>query len=94
MKKFLFLFVALTIFATSFASTGFSYLPKNAKEIYLPVGKDLRISLMDLSVIKIKDYEKITGKHLNFIERIGFRAGQKNLRKSISPDGTITNKKL
>lgn len=94
MKKVLFLFVAFAIFSTSFASSGFSSLPKKASDIYLPVGKDMRISLMDLSLIKVKDYEKISGNHLNFFERITFKAAQNKLRKSINEDGTVTNKKL
>ena len=49
---------------------------------------------MELSSITVKDFEKLTGKHLNFIDRIGFKAGQKKLRKSISADGTINNKRL
>ncbi|HEV2832353.1 MAG TPA: hypothetical protein VGW31_10280 [Hanamia sp.] len=94
MKKVIFLFVAFSLFATSFASSGFNALPKNAADVYLPMGNNTQISLMDLSVIKVKDYQKISGKHLNFFERIAFKAGQRNLRKSISEDGTITNKKL
>lgn len=49
---------------------------------------------MDLSVINVKDFEKITGKHLNFIERIAFKACQKKIRNNINTDGTITNNKL
>jgi hypothetical protein len=94
MKKVLFLFLAFAIAITSLASSGISSLPKKATEIYLPITKDLKISLMDLSVIKVKDYEKLTGKHLNFFEKITFKAGQRKLRNSISADGTITNKKL
>jgi len=54
----------------------------------------VQISLKELSVINVKDYEKLTGKHLNFFQKFTFKAGQKNLRNSIAADGTITNKKL
>lgn len=94
MKKIIFLFAALAFFTTSFASSGISYSPKKATEIYLPMGKDMRISLMDLSVISVKDYQKISGKHFNFFQKIAFKSGQKKLRNSIDADGTITNKKL
>jgi hypothetical protein len=95
MKKVFILIAAFAFIATSFAFTTIpSSLPKTANEIYLPIGKDMRISLQDLSQIKVKDYEKITGKHLNFFQKITFKEGQKKLRNSISDDGTITNKKL
>lgn len=95
MKKVCVLLAAIAIFASSFASSGFLVSsPKKATEIYLPINKNVQISLKDLSEIKIKDYEKVSGKHLNLFEKISFKAGQKKLRNSIAPDGTITNKKL
>ncbi len=94
MKKILLFIAAFAIFTTSFGATGFSYAPKKATEIYLPIGKDMQISLMDFSQITVKDYEKLSGKHLNFFEKMSFKAGQKKLRKSFAADGTVTNKKL
>ena len=94
MKKVLSLFLAFALFTTSFASSGYSILTKRATEIYLPIGQSTTISLMDLSVIKVKDYENLSGKHLNFFQRIAFRAGQRKLRNSIAADGTVTNEKL
>jgi hypothetical protein len=94
MKKILLFIAAFAIFTTSFGSSGFSSRPKKATEIYLPIGKDMQISLMDFSQINVKDYEKLSGKHLNFFEKMSFKAGQKKLRKCFAADGTITNKKL
>ncbi len=94
MKKILFLCVAFALFTTSFASSGYSYSSTKATDIYVPVGQNRTISVMELSVIKVKDYEKLSGKHLNFFERMTFRAGQKKLKNSFAADGTITNKKL
>lgn len=94
MKKLLFLLTSFCLFTTSFAAFEIKPVAKKATEIFLPVGKDVKISLIDLSVISVKDFEKLTGKHLNFIDRIGFKAGQKKLRKSINTDGTINNKRL
>jgi hypothetical protein len=79
MKKILFLLAAFALFTTSYASSGF--LTKKASEIYLPLGKNLTISLQDLSVIKISDYERLSGRHLK-------------LRHSFAADGTITNNQL
>jgi hypothetical protein len=94
MKKAFILLAAFAIFATSFAATGFSYVPKKASEILLPIAPNAQISLKDLSVISVKNYEKLSGKHLNFFEKMSFKAGQKKLRNSIAADGTVTNTKL
>jgi len=94
MKKAFLLLVAFALFTTSFAASGYSTLPKKATEIYLPIGQNAKISLMDLSTMKVKDYEQLTGKHLNFFQKLTFKAGQKKLRNSFSADGTVTNKKL
>lgn len=94
MKKVLLLLVAIALFTTSFAASGYSSLPKKATEIYLPVGQNTKVSLMELSTMKVKDYEHLSGKHLNFFQKLTFKAGQKKLRDSFSADGTITNKKL
>lgn len=94
MKKLLLLLTAFCLLTTSFAAFEIKPASKKATDIFLPIGKDMKISLMDLSVINIKDFEKISGKHLNFIDRLGFKAGQKKLRNSINADGTINNKRL
>ena len=94
MKKLFLLLSAIALFTTSFAASGYSSLPKKATEIYLSVGQNNKISLMELSTMKVKDYEQLTGKHLNFFQKLTFKAGQKKLRNSFSADGTITSKKL
>ena len=94
MKKIIVLLAVFCFYTASFASTGFTSAPKNANQMYIPMGNNTRITLMDLSVMKVKDYEKLSGKHLNFFQKLAFKAEQKKLRNSISEDGTITNKKL
>ena len=94
MKKLLFLVSALTLFTSSFAAFEVRETAKKADQILIPVGNNAQLSLLEISKISIKDFETLTGKHLNFIDRIAFRAGQKKLRHSISADGTINNKKL
>lgn len=94
MKKILFFITACAFFASSFATSGFVVAHKKATEIYLPVGNTgQKISLMDLSTIKVKDFEFLTGKHLKFFDRMGFKLAQKKLRKNINADGSITNSK-
>lgn len=99
MKKFFGLFLALFLFATTFAATNV-LVPKNpsklnANQVLIPIGKNgEKISLMDLSRMKIKDLEAITGTKMKLTDKIGIAIAQKQLRNSINADGTINNKKL
>ena len=95
MKLIFTLFVAFSLVTSSFASSGISSLPKKASDVYLPIGSTgQKISLLDLSRIDVKDFETLSGRKLHFFDRVGFKLAQKKLRKSISADGTIDNKKL
>jgi len=94
MKKVLLLLITFCLLATSFAAFEIKPVSKKAAEIFLPIGKDNKISLMDLSTISVKDFEKLTGRELKFFDRLAFKGAQKKLRNSISNDGTITNKRL
>jgi hypothetical protein len=59
----------------------------------LPIGNSGRqISLMDLSRITVKDFESVSGRHLKMMDKVGFKLGQRKLRESINPDGTIKSK--
>ncbi len=61
----------------------------------IPVGKTGHaISLYHLAYISINDFEKVSGKHLKFTDRIGFKLAQRELRKGIAEDGTIQSKKM
>jgi hypothetical protein len=44
--------------------------------------------------MKVGDYEKMTGKKMSWFHRLEFKMMQKKLRKSISADGSVNNKKL
>ncbi len=95
MKKILFLLLAFGVYTSSFAFSGFTSQPRKASEVFLPIGSNGKtISLLDLSRIDIKEFENISGRHLKFFDRMGFKLAQKKLRKSINADGTIDNKKL
>ncbi|HEX7458937.1 MAG TPA: hypothetical protein VF301_10915 [Ginsengibacter sp.] len=95
MKKLLSLFLLFSIAASSFAFSSFSFKAKKASDVYIPVGSTGKeISLSDLSNISIKEFENLSGRHLNFLDKIGFKLAQRKLRKSINDDGTINNKKL
>ncbi len=94
MKKTLFLILSFSLIATSFAASNYSYIPKKAAETYIPVAANKQISLMEFSTMKVKDYEKLSGKNLNFFQKIAFKSNQKQLRKSIAADGTIKNDEM
>ena len=96
MKKtaiFLFLLVTFNVAFTTTLPT--AKPPLKASEIYFPLGKSGQlISLQDLSVIKIKEFETLTGKKMKFFDKIGFKLSQNKLRNSINLDGTFSRKKV
>jgi hypothetical protein len=99
MKRILTLFLALSILATSFAAgTASIVIPKkspapNANEILVPVGKTgEKVSLMDLSQMKTKEFETLSGKKLNLANKIAFKMIQKKLRANINANGEINSK--
>ena len=67
----------------------------NANDVMLPVGNTgKKISLMELSRISVKDFEEMSGKKLNFLDKMGFKLGQKKLRNKLEDDGTIKSKTI
>lgn len=95
MKKILTLTIGLLILVNSY-STSISNPPiVNAKQILIPIGNTGKsISLFDLSRISKNDLQALTGKKMNFFERISFKSGQKKLKKCITDNGDIQSKKL
>lgn len=88
------LFLAVSMLVQSFA-VGIVTPPKNAYNVFIPIGtKGQRISLIALAQVDIKTFETLSGRHLGFVDKIGFKIAQRDLRKSISEDGSINSKKL
>lgn len=95
MKKYFLLYIAvLTIFsASAFSITGVPGARVQASTLYIGLGnKGEKLSLLELSKISIKDYERISGKDLNFITKFVFKISQKKLRRNINADGSINTK--
>jgi hypothetical protein len=66
-----------------------------ACEVYLPVGKTGQfISLMELSRISVKDFERLSGRKMKFLEKLNFKVGQRQLKKAIKEDGTFSKKSI
>jgi hypothetical protein len=100
MKKIFIFFSFIAFFSSTYSATilisptGHD-LPIKANEIYLPVGKTGRlISLMDLSRVSVKDFETLAGKKMKFLDKVNFKMGQRELKKSINRDGTFNKKSV
>ena len=94
MKKIVLFVAAIGCMLSSFGSvTPSSDVPRNASEMYVPVGKTGKsISLKELSTISVEDYEKLSGQEMKFMRKLAFKKGQKQLKKFIQPDGTLSQK--
>lgn len=97
MKRIVSVFVGLLLSVFAFSSP-LSLHPKskspNAADIMVPIGTNHQISLLDLSMISVKDVEAITGKEMSTADRMGFKFVQKQLRNTINEDGTLNDKKI
>jgi len=68
---------------------------RKASEIFIPIGTTgQKISLLDLSSLKIKDVEQLTGKKMKFTDRLAFKVAQKKLRDNIASDGSLDTRKM
>jgi hypothetical protein len=95
MKKVLSLCLAFVVIVSSFASVSIEAPPKKATEIMVPLGKTgSLISLADLSIIKVKEFEALTGRDMNIFQKASFKLAQRKLRQGINNDGTLNNKKI
>src|SRR5688572_14973536 len=99
MKRILGLILALSVVTASYAAPSSVSPGKkeklNASEVFVPLGKSgHKISLMELSTIKAKDLEKLTGKKMKLSEKVAFKMAQKRLANNIEKDGTINAKKM
>src|SRR4051812_45218966 len=96
MKKLLVAFCASLVLSVSFASAPVVTTPKvlKASEIFFQIGKGKSISLLELSSISRTELEKITGRKMNFFERMAFNSTRKKLKNGINNEGVVTNKKL
>ena len=98
MKKTILLFILFGFFSTVYSSTNLSTVSTNktpitAHEVYVPVGNTGKlISLMDLSQINVKEFEKITGKKMKFMQKVNFKIAQRQLRNNINYDGSLSKK--
>ena len=95
MKKAILFFMLAATFSVAYSTSHSNETrPLRASEVFLPIGKSGQmISIEELSVIKSKDFEELSGKKMRLIDKVGFSMAQKQLRKTINRDGTFNNKK-
>ncbi|HZJ60228.1 MAG TPA: hypothetical protein VFD24_08120 [Chitinophagaceae bacterium] len=98
MKKMIVLLGLTAVFTSAYSTTTLTPTTKarlRADEVYLPVGTTGHmISLMDLSRIRVKDFETLSGRKMKFLDKINFKLGQRELKKSINRDGTFNKKSI
>ena len=100
MKKAIVSLVLVVLCTTGYSNSKPTSVPEapfpiNATEVFIPVGNTGHlISLMDLSEISVKEFEKLSGQKMKFFDKIKFKLGQRQLRKNINDDGTFNSKKL
>lgn len=95
MRKIILLLTGLFILASSYATSNVIKPKLKASEIFFPVGNTgQKISLLELSQIKVKDLQTLTGRKMDVFDKASFTMAQKKVRKMINRDGTIDSKKL
>jgi hypothetical protein len=98
MKKMIVLLGLTAVFTSAYSTTTLTPTTKarlRADEVYLPVGTTGHmISLMDLSRISVKDFETLSGRKMKFLDKMNFKLGQRELKKSINRDGTFNKKSI
>lgn len=95
MKKIVALLFASLIMLQSFAAVNVEFPARKASEVFFPLGNTGKmVSLLELTTMRAKDFQSLTGQHLKFSERVGFKLSQNQLKTLINPDGTVNGKKL
>ena len=65
-----------------------------AADVFIPLGPSGEmISLLDLSTIRIREVEEMSGRKMSFGDRMKFKVAQKQLRNNIAPDGGLSKGK-
>ena len=100
MKKTFILFLLIAVVSASYSSTNTIPVSSTnpsikATDVYVPIGKNGQlISLMDLSQISVKDFEKLSGKKMKMMEKVNFKMKQRELQKNINYDGSFSKKRV
>ena len=100
MKKTFILFLLIAVVSASYSSTNTIPVSSTnpsikATDVYVPIGKNGQlISLMELSEIRVKDFESLSGKKMKMMEKVNFKMKQRELKKNINYDGSFSKKRV
>lgn len=95
MKKLLTLLILSLVFSTSFSATMSKPESSSITEFAIPIGESgKKISLLDLSNMKIKEFEMVSGTELSLKQKIAFKIAQKKLRNAIKSNATLDEVQL
>src|SRR5438309_11009667 len=96
MRRVITLMAFLSFCVARFASENSLVVPpKKASAILVPVGKTgKQVSLVELSHMKVREYEAMSGQKLNLASKLGFKLAQRQLKRAINPDGSFKQKRL
>jgi len=95
MRKILLLGISVMLLNGIFAAENVTKRPLKASEIYLTVGKTGKIiSLLELSSIRVNDFEVLTGTKMKFFDKLALKGAQRQIKNNINYDGTFNYKKI
>ena len=98
MRKYLLICLCFTIALQSLAfvvNPGVRKPALHASELMISLGaQGSYVSLMDLSVMKRSQLEKLTGRKMNIVQRLAWKGAQKKIRSSIDKDGYVRGNKI
>lgn len=95
MRKLLLLCTALFLFSASFGTSNVETPVLRADQLVFPVGASgQKVTFAQLATMSVADFQALTGKKMNFIQRINFHIAQHKMKESIASDGTIKNRRI
>ena len=84
MRKILLFGTALLLFSATFAAASVELPILKADQIFIPIGKTgQKISYAQLATISLKDLQALTGKKMNFLDRLNFRIAHQRSGKAL-----------
>lgn len=90
MKKLLTLLLLLSIGVSSFAASASKPESVSSADMIFPVGETAQqLSLRELSNMKLKEFEAVSGMDLSLKEKIAFKIAQKKLKNAINANETL-----
>jgi len=85
-----FLFTLLTILTTPlFSAITMPVKDPKAGQVFIILGKDISVNLIDYIKLKTLDFKRLTGHKLTLKETIALKIIQRRIKKTIRKDGSV-----